>query len=197
MAITVSANYQKRLGLPAYSSHSFQVSVDTEITDLGQVQGEVARLYSLLQDSVDREIQQTGFVPGEDYGEPATRGNDNGSRDGNGNHAGNPSGTGDHPGPVDWNCSDKQRRLIADLAGELGLTEANLDARAERLFRRPARRLDKLGASGLISDLLAEAGTRRQRNGNANGNANGPGGNSGNRSRRRPSVGAPRNGGGA
>ena len=39
MAITLVANYQKRLGLPAYSSHSFQVSVESEITDLGNIQG--------------------------------------------------------------------------------------------------------------------------------------------------------------
>ena len=42
MAITLTANYQKRLALPGYSSHSFQVSLESEITDLGNIQGEVA-----------------------------------------------------------------------------------------------------------------------------------------------------------
>ena len=59
MAITLTANYQKRLGLPGYSSHSFQVSLESEITDLGEIQGEVTRLYGLLQDAVDREMHQT------------------------------------------------------------------------------------------------------------------------------------------
>jgi hypothetical protein len=69
MAIKLIANYAKRLGLPGYSSHQFSVSCETELTDLTQVHDEAARLYGLLQDSVDREIQQTGFVPGDDYGD--------------------------------------------------------------------------------------------------------------------------------
>ncbi len=61
MAIKLIANYAKRLGLPGYSSHQFSVSCETELTDLTQVHDEAARLYGLLQDSVDREIQQTAL----------------------------------------------------------------------------------------------------------------------------------------
>ncbi len=32
MAIKLIANYSKRLGLPGYSSHQFEVSIETEIT---------------------------------------------------------------------------------------------------------------------------------------------------------------------
>jgi hypothetical protein len=39
MAIKMIGNYAKRLGLPGYSSHQFSVSVETELVDLGQVQG--------------------------------------------------------------------------------------------------------------------------------------------------------------
>lgn len=60
MAIKLISNYAKRLGLPGYSSHQFSVSLESELTDLSQVQAEVARLYELLQDPVDREIQQSG-----------------------------------------------------------------------------------------------------------------------------------------
>lgn len=165
MAIKLIANYAKRLGLPGYSSHQFSVSCETELTDLAQVPDEAARLYGMLQDSVDREIQQTGFVPGDGYGEtPAGNPASHGTRNGNANHGHNGNGHRPEPEPV-WQCSDRQRELIIGLATELNLDDASLDKRSERLFRRPAHQLNKLGASGLISDLLAEAGTRRQREG--------------------------------
>ena len=60
MAVKFIANYSKRLGLPGYSSHQYNISVEVELTDLERAPGEAARLYQLLQQSVDREIQQTG-----------------------------------------------------------------------------------------------------------------------------------------
>lgn len=167
MAIKLIGNYAKRLGLPGYSSHQFSVSCETELTDLSQVPDEVARLYGLLQESVDREIQDTGFVPGHDYGEvPPTNGKLHGPVNG---HA-NGNTNAHHPAPRPWQCSDKQRELIAELAGELHLDDEAIDQRARRLFQRPASQLNKLAASGLISDLLAEAGTRRHQSSNGNGN---------------------------
>jgi hypothetical protein len=53
--ITLECNYQKKLGLPGYSSHQFAITLRTEIADLNQVQSESARLYKLLQDGVDNE----------------------------------------------------------------------------------------------------------------------------------------------
>ena len=180
MAIKFISNYSKRLGLPGFSSHQFSVSVETELTDLERVPGEVARLYQLLQQAVDREIQQTGFVPADGYGEtqrslPANSNNGNGS---NGHHRGSlPNGSHSHSNgngstprrntsPVNgngaWQCSDKQRRLLTDLSRELQLSEEDLDERALRLFQRPARQLNKLSASGLITDLLGEAEELRQ-----------------------------------
>jgi hypothetical protein len=41
MAIKLSANYSKKLGLPNYSSHSFSASVEVELTDISQVEQEV------------------------------------------------------------------------------------------------------------------------------------------------------------
>jgi hypothetical protein len=183
MAIKLIANYAKRLGLPGYSSHQFSVSCETELTDLAQVSAEATRLYGLLQDSVDREIQQTGFVPGHDYGEsPASNGRTNGqvhSHGNNGNgHNGHSNGNGTTQrrgttpvnGNGTWLCSDKQRRLLADLSHELQLSEEDLDGRALRLFQRPARQLNKLSASGLITDLLGEAEGLRQAKGGHNTN---------------------------
>jgi len=177
MALILTSDYSKKLGLPGFSSHQFSVSIQTELTDLDRVPGEVARLYQLLQQAVDREIQQTGFVPGDGYGEvpralPSSNGNGhNGHPNGNGN--GNRHVNGSLPrrgtAPVNgngpWQCSDKQRRLLADLSRELQLSEEDLDERAVRLFQRPARQLNKLSASGLITDLLGEAEGLRQANG--------------------------------
>jgi hypothetical protein len=64
MAIKLSANYSKKLGLPQYSSHSFSASVEVELSDITQVEAEVQKLYQLLQHSVDQEIQHPGFIPG-------------------------------------------------------------------------------------------------------------------------------------
>lgn len=88
MAIKLTGNYAKRLGLPGYSSHQFSVSIETELTDLSQVEDEVARTYRLLQEAVDREIQETGFVPDVEYGLsnnvnlPASNGKENGNGNG-------------------------------------------------------------------------------------------------------------------
>ncbi len=180
MALILTSDYSKKLGLPGFSSHQFSVSIQTELTDLDRVPGEVARLYQLLQQAVDREIQQTGFVPADGYGEtqralPTTNGNvhnghPNGNGNGNGNGSGNRHVNGSLPrrgtAPVNgngsWQCSDRQRRLLTDLSRELQLSEEDLDERAQRLFQLPARQLNKLSASGLITDLLGEAESLRQ-----------------------------------
>ncbi len=171
MALILSSDYSKKLGLPGFSSHQFSVSIQTELTDLDRVPGEVARLYQLLQQAVDREIQQTGFVPADGYGEaqrslPATNGNgNNGHSNGNGNATLSRRSTAPVNGNGSWQCSDKQRRLLNDLSRELQLSEEDLDERAQRLFQRPARQLNKLSASGLITDLLSEAESHRQSDG--------------------------------
>jgi hypothetical protein len=155
MAITLLSNYQKRLGLPGYSSHSFQVSLESEITDLGQVQGEVARLYSLLQDAVDREIQQVGFVPGDDYGN-----NHNGNGSSN-DHSHNRTAGANNGQPDRWSCSDKQRELILKLVGENNLDRDTVEDTAVDRFGVGVKSLNKLQASGLISELIDScAGTQ-------------------------------------
>ena len=68
MALKLIANYSKRLGLPGYSSHQYSVCVETEISNISEVAAESSRLYQTLQQSVDEEIQHTGFVPDEGYG---------------------------------------------------------------------------------------------------------------------------------
>lgn len=151
MAIKLIGNYAKRLGLPGYSSHQFSVSVETELTDSGDIQGEASRIYDLLQNAVDRQIQQTGFIPGESYGLSENRSvtpNGNGSA----NWAANTNSNGN--GKVRWSCSDKQKELISKLMAENDLELDTVEDIAQDRFGVGLRQLNKLQASGLIGELL-------------------------------------------
>lgn len=171
MAIKLTATYAKRLGLPGYSSHQFSVTVEAELTDLGNVQGETSRLYGLLQDAVDREIQHVGFVPDQVYGlEPGSNGD---------SPVGESPGNGSPPPPAPsrhgtWNCSDKQRQFILRLLAEHELDRAVIEELATERFGHSLAELNKLEASGLIDELLETYAPNR--NGNTNGsNGNGHG----------------------
>lgn len=148
MAIKLIANYSKRLGLPGYSSHQFSISIESELVTTDDVPGESARIYELLQTSVDEQIQTTGFVPPADYGmtdsQPAV----------------SPSGNfaGPHNGGR-WKCSDKQRELILKLVDEHSLDKREVDHLARQRFGKPVRDLGKMEASGLIDELLEIHGT--------------------------------------
>ncbi len=177
MAIKLIGNYAKRLGLPGYSSHQFSVSVETELTDAGDIQSEASRIYALLQDAVDREIQETGFVPGDDYGHhngnnyshqngnDHGNGNNNGASNGNGrNHyrIENNNGSNGSNGHSDhWSCSDKQKSFIEKLIGEKNLDSSTVEQTALERFGVQMRQLNKLQASGLISELLEVYGKNR------------------------------------
>ncbi len=160
MALKLIANYSKRLGLPGYSSHQFSVCVETEISSIDDVAGESTRLYQTLQQSVDDEIQHTGFVPDHGYG---MDGQTNGgmSANGSGQHSnGNghtPNGKG-HPVGETWACSDKQRELIIRLVDEHSLDRQEVDHTSRQMFGVGVRELNKLQASGLIDRLLDEHG---------------------------------------
>jgi hypothetical protein len=180
MAITLTANYQKRLGLPGYSSHSFQVSLESEITDLGNIQGEVTRLYGLLQDAVDREMSSTGFVPDDNYGTEKDNGNRvvafqahhqvPGANGNSGNGANGSNGHSDH-----WACSDKQKDLILKLVAENMLDRDAVENTALERFGVGVTQLNKLQASGLIGELFETVGSGK-RNGSSNRNVRKGGG---------------------
>ena len=60
MAITLEANYCKKIGLPGYSSHQYSLTVRTEVADLAQIQRESEQLHATLQTSVDNELRSQG-----------------------------------------------------------------------------------------------------------------------------------------
>jgi hypothetical protein len=143
--ITLECNYSKKLGLPGYSSHQFSINLRTEIADLTQVQAESARLYKLLQEGVDTNIKETGFLP-------AANGNGNGRGQGNG-------GNGSENGA--WNCSPKQQALIEKIVGENNLDKKEIEALAQERFGKGVKALNKLEASGLIEELLEKTGQNK------------------------------------
>jgi hypothetical protein len=162
MAIKLSANYSKKLGLPQYSSHSFSASVEVELTDITQVEAEVQKLYQLLQHSVDQEIQHAGFIPGSNgNGNSHSNGRAQPRPNGNG-HAQNGNGTrgGYTPQPAAdrWNCTEGQRGFILRIISDHKMEKQEVEDLSEQLFGTGVKQLNKMQASQLIDDLLVKAG---------------------------------------
>ena len=136
MAVNIELTYGKKLGLPEYSSHQFAVSIRAEVARLEDVPGEVERVYRLIQQAVDEQIVNPGFVPGTNA-KPVSAGN------------------GDTKA---WRCSDKQRDLVLKIIRENGIDRAEVEQLAVTRFGHGVAVLNKLEASGLIDELLGKAG---------------------------------------
>ncbi len=167
MAIRLNATYSKKCGLPGFSSHSYSVSVETELVTTDDIAAESTRLYQLLQSNVDEQMLKTGFVPPGDYGM------DSPTEQTATNHATSaPTNvtqvTNWQRGPA-WKCSDKQKDLILKLVEEHQLDKADVETLAVERFGKGVRILNKVEASGLIDELLDTygAGQRERRNGSA------------------------------
>jgi len=146
----IEANYSKKLGLPGYSSHQYSLTLRAEISDLSQVSAKSQELHGLMQTCVDREIQRTGFLPGEVV--PVVKLN------------GHSNGNGHKPEPDTWSCSDKQRYLIRKITDEHQLDKAKVEQLAQDRFGKGVKALNKLEASGLIEELLVQTGQSKPRN---------------------------------
>ena len=147
--ITLEANYSKKIGLPGYSSHQFSVTLKSELSDISQVEKESARLYAVLQQSVDNNIQQIGYLP---------------AANGNGHSNGHTNGNGHAKPETDkWACSDKQKELILKITDEHKLDKTKVDQLAQDRFGKGVRQLNKLEASGLIEELLEQTGQSKPR----------------------------------
>jgi hypothetical protein len=146
MPIIIKSSYTKKLGLPGYSSHSYSLTVETELNDISQLDRQSAQLYATLQSSVDRELQETGFCP-------------------EGNGSATHRTTNGHPSGEVWACSEKQRDLILKIVDEHKLDKQEIESLAKDRFNLPVKSLNKLQASGMIEGLLA----KYQPKGNGNG----------------------------
>jgi uncharacterized protein YjcR len=150
--ITLEANYSKKLGLPGYSSHQYSLTVRKEVSDISQVENESRQLFATLQSNVDRDIQNTGFLPG-------ANGNGNGNRNaGNGNGNGNGNNNGHRSSDERRDCSDKQRNLILKIVDESKLDKTEVEKLAQDRFGKSVKKLNKLEASGLIEELIERTG---------------------------------------
>ncbi len=171
--IRLIANYSKRLGLPGYSSHQFSIEIETELVTTDDVAAESARIYDLLQNSVDEQIKTTGFVPPTGYGmeesPPAPSAN------------GHTNGASRPPASTAWKCTARQRELIESLVAEHHLEKNDVENLAIERFGKGVKNLNKLEASGLIDELLDTHGgqqrpatnSRRSAYAGVNGNAGG------------------------
>ena len=164
MAVILQMTYQKKLGLPNFSSHSCAVSLTVEIPDVSVAAQESAKLYALLQTAVDNEIQEVGFMPdATTYGMNNRNGHSsNGNGNGNGHHSNGhrqpPPPTGDR-----WNCTDGQKGFILRIISESNLNKQDVEEQALQLFGVGVKELDKMQASQLIEELLEKTG---KQNGN-------------------------------
>ncbi len=149
MALTLEANYSKKIGLPGYSSHQYSLTLKTELNDITQAETESARLHQTLQTSVDRELQKVGFLPVN--GTPPTNG-----------HAKTNGKLNDNSSAVEsWKCSPAQRELILKITAEHKLDKTMVDNLAVERFGHGVKQLNKLEASGLIDELLEKYGDKK------------------------------------
>ena len=110
------------------------ISVRAEVSSLRRLETESARLYRVLQTSVDTEIQEAGFLPdATKYGMLVD------GKAGQNGAASNGARTPTVPVPATdaSRSSEKQKTLIAKVAKEQKFTAEDLDGIAQRLFKLP------------------------------------------------------------
>ena len=148
MAILLEFKYDKRLGLPGYSSHDFGVSMRTEVNNVDQIQEESERAYRLLQQSVDAQLSNPGFIPSENGKEPQSKGNQTNGTD-----------------PQKWNCTERQRGLILNVLERNNLDIQTANELGVELHGKEMDRLTKLQVSGVITELLNRFGRKKNKGG--------------------------------
>ena len=156
MAVILDINYSKKLGLPNYSSHSLGIGLKAEVANLGEVQGEVEKAYSLLQSAVDSQIVHQGFVSNE-------------SNEVNGSVQGQKVQPKAKTDPDDWNCTIRQRGLILSILERNDLDPKVVEVLADDLCGKPMSDLNKGQVSSVISEFLDRWGRHPKANGKTAG----------------------------
>lgn len=145
MAITLKAEYSRKIGKPSFSSEGYSICLETEISDLSQVSEASQRIHALLRSTVDREL---GIVlpingNGDSQAKRLTDGN------GANNSAESPSQESD------WHCTDNQRDYILKLQKDRNIPDDDFEELAYELFNLSPKLLDRGKASDFIKELLA------------------------------------------
>ncbi len=138
MAILLEFNYGKKLGLPNFSSHNFGVSMKAEVNDPEAIPAEAKRVYGILQESVDSQIANPGFVPS---------GNSNATQV-------QPNGNNAKTNPADWNCTVRQKGLLMTILERNNLDPEVVEDLSQEIHGRPMADLGKMQVSAIISEVL-------------------------------------------
>ena len=169
MAIKMISSFSKKVGLPGYSSVSFGLTIESELTKIDEIEREANRAYRILQESVDRELQNPGFVPPGTYGmDPPA---DSTAPQRNDAAPSNVTTVANWQRGPAWKCSDKQKDLILKLVDEHQLDKDDIEALANERFGKGVRLLNKVEASGLIDELLDTHGSGQRQGNRRSGSA--------------------------
>ena len=137
MAILLEFKYDKRLGLPGYSSHDFGISLRTKVNNVAEIQEESEKAYRLLQQSVDAQLSNPGFIPSENSKKAESKGTQINGMD-----------------PKKWNCTERQRGLILKILSQNDLPESAVEEVAQELHGRSMADLGKMEVSAVIGEVL-------------------------------------------
>ena len=139
MATVLKATYTTGLTQAGLSDRRFSLSVRTKVADLTQVQTECARLYAVLQASMENVLQNHGSLPLNlnGHGERrhiirSLRGDQNRST---------------------WACSRKQRKLLRRFIAKCNLDWSFIERAAQERFAKPVQALNQSQARELIRVL--------------------------------------------
>ena len=149
MPVIITACVSKKVGQANYGSAGYSLTVQSEVSNLDQVQEESHRLYNLLNESVNAELNGQN-EPEKKAEWPVLQ---------------------RKPVSAVWKASDKQRDLILKVISENGADRGDVESLALEMFGTSnLPELNRLQASGLIDELLNRYGNRK---GSSNGRFNG------------------------
>ena len=151
MAVLLQFDYNKRLGLPAFSSHSFGITMKAEVTDLEKIGEEAERAYGLLQSAVDSQIVHKGYIT-EQVNDSTGSDQDNSKEP--------------DVDPDKWNCTERQKGLLLTILDRNGLEPIVVEDLSREIHGRPMADLGKMQVSAVIGEVLDRWGKHPK---NANG----------------------------
>ena len=137
MAIVLKAKYSTGPTQAGLSDHRFSLSLRSKVADLTQVETESARLYAVLQASVENALQNQGSIPQKAGGK--------GERHRRSFHLDQNHDT--------WTCSRKQRKLLGRFIAKCNLDWSFIERAAQERFGKSVRALNQSQATELIRVL--------------------------------------------
>ena len=141
MAILLQFDYGKKLGPPGYSSHNFGVSMKAEVSDPEEIPQEAQRAYGILQEAVDKQMENPGFVPSQN-GKTEIKEPD--------------------VDPDKWNCTERQKGLLLTILDRNGLEPIVVEDLSREIHGRSMADLGKMQVSAVIGEAIGRWGRNSQ-----------------------------------